>query len=268
MMPAAQSGACSRNSARSVIGLLIPRSLRSLVASWRGNKIHSQYAALSLPETFDRIYESRLWGGDDHSALSSGPGSTGRYAQEYCDLLKGLLASHRIESLADLGCGDFNTGKLVSACVSRYIGLDIAQKIIDANTRAYARENVRFLQADIANDELPTADAAILRQVLQHLTNAEANAVLENALRTYALVFVTEHIYIGPGAKPNVDISHGPGTRVQVKSGLFIEQPPFNRRAIAVGDITISDNEVLRTWVVTNSNAGNHSTVEPAPTPR
>lgn len=89
-----------------------------------------------------------------------------------------------------------------------------------------------------------------MRQVFQHLTNPEITAALHNILRRYSLVFVTEHIYLGPNAKPNIDMPHGPGTRVPDESGVQIDLPPFSTNARTIGDIAYAPNEVLRTWAV------------------
>jgi len=130
------------------------------------------------------------------------------------------------------------------------VGVDIAQPIMEWNLRVHSKERARFVRADLTSDRLPSADAAIVRQVLQHLTNSEVEAALANVLRTYPLVFVTEHIYVGPGYVPNIDMPHGPGTRVPMLSGVFIDRPPFNVPAKTVGDIEVTPTEVLRTWVV------------------
>jgi SAM-dependent methyltransferase len=235
---------------KSAIKRLIPQIVQDIVARWRGRRVHRQYARLSLADTFDRIYSSRVWSGENRSDLSSGHGSTGRFPEAYCALLKDLLSRYSIHSIADLGCGDFRTGKLISELVPCYIGVDIAQVVVDANTRTFGGERIRFVRGDITSDALPPADAAIVRQVLQHLTNAEVQAVLDNVLRTYPVAFVTEHIYVGPGARPNLDISHGPGTRAQIKSGIQVEYPPFSKDATPAGDIVFESNHVLRTWIV------------------
>ena len=169
---------------------------------------------------------------------------------EYSNLLKQLLKRYKVDTLADLGCGNFNTGKEVAALVSSYIGVDIAQSVVDANMRHCATERIHFVCADLTRGPLPPASAAILRQVLQHLTNSEVRAVLDMVLRTYPLTFVTEHIYIGRNAKPNLDILHGPGTRVPMRSGVLIDQYPFSANATWVGDIPYARDEVLRTWTV------------------
>jgi hypothetical protein len=139
---------------------------------------------------------------------------------------------------------------MIAPLVERYIGVDIAQSVIDANKRAHESERISFVRADLTRDPLPRADAGVVRQVLQHLTNSEIRAALKNVLWTYPLAFITEHIYVGRGVKPNLDIPHGPGTRVPMKSGVFIDRPPFSLKAKMVGDIVYAPNEVLRTWVV------------------
>jgi SAM-dependent methyltransferase len=232
----------------------MPRAAEDWINRWLANRVHQRYAGLSLSDTFDRIYQSEAWGRGG-ATLNSGWGSAGKYAEEYGTLLRDLLVRYGIESVADLGCGDFNTGKLISAMVPAYTGVDITQQIVDLNTREYANERVSFVRADITRDALPPAGAAIVRQVFQHLSNREVQLALDNVLRTYPIAFVTEHIYVCPDSRPNLDISHGPGTRVHKRSGLLIDRPPFNKNAVVVGDITRAPDEVLRTWAIAGSRA-------------
>jgi hypothetical protein len=203
---------------------LIPAFARSLLRNWRTQRRQRQYAPLTLEETFERVYHAKAWCGGDALTPNSGTGSTGRYVVEYCALITAVLRQNNVRSLADLGCG--------------------------VNTRVHAGEGVRFVRADVTRDALPPADAAILRQVLQHLTNAEVALALSNVLRTYSMALVTEHIYVGPGARPNRDMAHGPGTRVPLRSGVLIDQAPFGVRATVLGDIDYAPNQVLRTWAV------------------
>ncbi len=229
---------------------LIPGSARILLRNWLTQRKQRQYAPLTLAETFERIYHAKIWCGGDAFSPNSGTGSTGRYVVEYCALITAVLRQNNVRSLADLGCGNFNTGRVLAGMAESYTGVDIAQPVIDVNTRVHAGEGVRFVRADLTRDALPPADAAILRQVLQHLTNAEVASALRNVLRTYSMALVTEHIYVGPGARPNRDMAHGPGTRVPLRSGVLIDQAPFGVRATVLGDIDYAPNQVLRTWAV------------------
>jgi hypothetical protein len=98
----------------------------------------------------------------------------------------------------DLGCGDFNVGKNFVSYCSKYIACDISSVILSRNQQLYKFENVEFRQLDLAVDELPIGDIAIVRQVLQHLSNADiANFVRRiNAHKPYKYVLITEHFHI------------------------------------------------------------------------
>ncbi len=250
---------------KSLIKRILPPSVKGLVSvfvtRW-GNerqrrlthvanqRAQRKYEVLSLAETFERIYASGAWGRNGDARLSSGVGSTGRYVEDYCRMLEQALKRHHVQSVADLGCGNFNTGQVIARLVTHYIGVDIVQSVIDANTKAYGTESIRFVRADMTRESLPMAQAAVVRQVLQHLSNAEIHCALLNILRTYRLAFITEHVYIGKDSTPNLDLGHGPRTRVPMRSGVFIDQRPFGLRAVALADIPYAPDEVLRTWSV------------------
>lgn len=237
---------------------LLPAAVKGLITRWRINEIQQQYGPLSLADTFERIYEVDEWyerGVCDDSLPNSGVGSTGRYVEEYALLVRKLIEEHRVNSVADLGCGNFNTGRVIAPYLAHYTGLDIAQVVIDANISSYSNDRINFMRADLTSDQLPQAEAAIVRQVLQHLANAEIAAALDNVVRTYPIAFITEHIYVGANTRPNIDIPHGPGTRVPMHSGVFIDQPPFNVKVLCFRDITYAPNEALRTWTVEGTGA-------------
>jgi SAM-dependent methyltransferase len=238
---------------KNLIKGLLPRPIMRIVRRWRSNQTQQQYADLSLEATFEQIYESKAWGGSESGTLNSGEGSTGRYVEEYCALLKELLKRYQLESIADLGCGNFNTGKKIAALVPHYIGVDLAQSAVESNNRFHRADSIEFVRADLTKDPLPPAGAAIVRQVLQHLTNAEISAALHNIRGTYRIAIITEHLYVGRGSQPNLDMPHGPGTRVPNKSGVWLNLPPFGVKATPAGDIEYAPNEVLRTWVVEGS---------------
>src|SRR5580658_7844308 len=124
----------------------------------------------TLAETFDRIYRTNAWAGSDAVTSNSGLGSTGRYVDEYGLLISPLLRKRRVNAISGLGCGNFYTGKVIAAAAAaeHYTGVDIAQPVIDANTRVHAGERVQFVRVDLTRDRLPPADGAIVRQALQH----------------------------------------------------------------------------------------------------
>ena len=92
------------------------------------------------------------------------------------------------------------------------------EDLIERNKEKFKDEEVEFRCLNIAVDELPSGDCVLIRQVLQHLSNAEVDSIL-NKLSDYKYIIITEHVPIGD-FDPNVDIISGQGTRLKKKSGL------------------------------------------------
>ena len=91
---------------------------------------------------------------------------------------------------------------------------------------------MEFVCFDITRDELPPGDLCLIRQVLQHLSNAEILAVLERT-RGYPFVIVTEHLPPVCGvSRANLDKPHGADTRLLEGSGVFLEEEPFGQRIV------------------------------------
>ena len=131
-------------------------------------------------QVFRDIYKRHLWGNDGQSPFFSGVGSRGEYAAVYVNGMAELLQRHIQElgrplTVVDLGCGDFEVGRELVARIPdlAYIGCDIVPELIEHNTRNYATDRISFRRLDIVTDPLPIADVCLVRQVLQHLSNAE-----------------------------------------------------------------------------------------------
>ena len=139
--------------------------------------------------------------------------------------------------MCDLGCGDFNIGKELVSYTKNYVAVDIVPELITYNKKNFKSKNVEFQCLDIAVDDLPVADCAILRQVLQHLSNAEVLQITRKLMQ-YTYVIVTEHL---PNKKfvANIDIISGQGTKLKMKSGIKLQESPFNLK-------TVKSKELLR----------------------
>ena len=118
---------------------------------------------------------------------------------------------------------------LCSMTLAHYVGVDIVRELIDYNTAKFANEQITFECANVIEDPLPDGELCLIRQVLQHLSNQQISSVLTNCEKFPYLV-VTEGVYQGRQICPNVDILHGPDTRVFKHSGVFLDREPFNRR--------------------------------------
>ncbi|WP_292947544.1 class I SAM-dependent methyltransferase [Olleya sp. UBA1516] len=186
----------------------------------------------------EQVYKLNLWG-SNASEFYSGEGSHNPdLVNPYIEVIVSFLKTFKTPiSVCDLGCGDFNIGSNLYNYTSKYFAVDIVPSLIDYNQSNFIANNLSFSCLDIALDELPSADCALIRQVLQHLSNKEVKNILKK-LQAYKYVIITEHI---PSFDfiPNLDIISGQGIRLKKKSGLDVLKAPFNFK--------ITSQEVLLT---------------------
>lgn len=173
-----------------------------------------------------QVYEKHLWGGA-HFDFYSGEGSyKPEIIEPYLNAITSFLESHdNALTICDLGCGDFNIGQHLVEYTKKYIAIDIVDEIIERNKKRYRADHLEFQCLDISKDKLPDGDCIILRQVLQHLSNAEIKRIV-NILSNYKYIILTEHLPLN-GFMSNKDIISGQGIRLRYNSGVDLLKPPF-----------------------------------------
>ncbi|TXE15984.1 class I SAM-dependent methyltransferase [Psychroserpens burtonensis] len=191
------------------------------------NIIKKTKAPWSTKDAMEQVYKMKLWGSNT-SAFYSGNGShRPELVNPYIDVLTSFLMTFkRPLVVCDLGCGDFNVGKALVKYTAKYIAVDIVEGLIVYNKEKFKEKDLEFHCLDIAVDDLPSGDCALLRQVLQHLSNAEIKRIVHK-LTDFKYVILTEHVPEGDFI-PNKDIISGQGIRLKKQSGLNILTPPFN----------------------------------------
>ncbi len=239
---------------------MIKQILKPLIPDWimrrrmkyRAGKVHADFARKTAAETFSQIYAEKFWGGE-HDDFNSGSGSTEAFAQQYGELISKFIAEHGVRSVVDIGCGDFRVASKIISDEIDYVGIDVVQALIERNQREFGAEKVRFCFMDASETEPPDADLCLIRQVLQHLSNAEISNVLQNC-RKYRYVIITEH-YPAPDRMrtPNIDIPHGPGMRVYHDSAVVLDKPPFDvPNVLLLSEVEDPDGTRLKTMLVEN----------------
>ena len=126
----------------------------------------------------------------------------------------------------------------------RRIAIDIVENLITRNKSLYKEDNLEFHCLDISKDELPPGDCIILRQVLQHLSNAEIQNIIQK-IALYKYIILTEHIPIGNFIL-NKDIISGQGIRLKQNSGVNLLEAPFNlniKEATNLGEHVLENNK-------------------------
>jgi SAM-dependent methyltransferase len=215
---------------------------------WVLPKIHRTYRPLTVAEAFRKIYMSKAWG-EGTGVFCSGTGSAGDAAEHYCENVVAFIRDQKIKSVLDLGCGDFSVGrKIVEATGVRYTGVDVVPELIDHHKASISDPRAGFICADITSDPLPHADLCLIRQVFQHLSNAEITKVLGN-IGHLPRVLVSEDVPSSPKSF-NRDKPHGPDVRAYYGSGVFLDAPPFSRPATELWSIGLRSDAVLRTFLL------------------
>lgn len=214
---------------RKILKKLIPARALALGANVLEKLRHRSYRKLPVDQVFAKIYADKEWGGGNNVGFYSGAGShDAGLVVPYVSAVRAYLAGLPARPVVvDLGCGDFNVGKNFVDWVSEYHACDIVPALQEHNRSEFGRDNLHFPCVNIIDDVLPDGDIVVIRQVLQHLSNAQINRVIDKCGK-YDTWIVTEHLPSGAGFEPNIDISAGCGIRVLVKSGVVLTAPPFS----------------------------------------
>ncbi len=177
----------------------------------------------------EQVYEMKLWGGDQADFYSGTGSHEPELVVPYLKAVTAFLTSfERPLVVCDLGCGDFNIGKELVPYAKKYVAVDIVSALIARNKAKFKAENLVFHCLDIAVDDLPSGQCALLRQVLQHVSNSEVQSILSK-LKAFQYAIITEHLPEGD-FEPNKDLISGQGTRLKKRSGLCLTKAPFHFR--------------------------------------
>lgn len=204
---------------------------------------------------FGDIYRKNQWGSDPAQKFFSGSGSRTDASAAYCDFVSDFIAENGIISVVDLGCGDFTVSGQIDMGPADYTGVDVFPDLIELNNETHGGAKVRFVHADIVEDDLPSGQLCLIRQVLQHLSNADIQRILAK-LTGYRHVLITDgQAPIAGDRRRNFDKPTGRSTRASLfDNGLWLELPPFALPARVVLEYAIADGqppgEILRTLLI------------------
>jgi len=222
-----------------------PSAVRAIIRRLRREIRWARDRRVPVNEVFRKIYAEHEWGHDGTDGFYSGIGSDVIPATVYAENIRRYIEREGIHSIVDLGCGEYRVANLFVADDVQYVGVDIVEEVIATNRERFSRPNVRFECLDIIRDPLPAADLCLIREVFQHLSNAEILSVLPK-LRGYRhVIFSDAQLPRWAIREPNRDIAHGRDTRGWKFSGLFLDLPPFNVRTELLFEVELPQH-VLR----------------------
>ena len=143
---------------------------------------------MSIGTVFNHIYSTNRW------LFGSGTGALAFNNQSYIRFLQRFLDSHPdINTVLDLGCGDWQIGSQIDWGERHYIGIDASDFIIAKTQARYASATIRFRVLNAVDEELPDADLIIIKDVLEHLSNENIDIILKKTEK-YSYVLIQNDI--------------------------------------------------------------------------
>jgi SAM-dependent methyltransferase len=140
---------------------------------------------------FEEIYRLHSWSGQSRSGPGSDPANLGQYKRFVDQLLRKIGNGAKLDVI-DLGCGDFSSSRCLDFDVIRqYTGVDIVEEVINANRATWGDSSRRFECLDILEEEIPRADVILIKDVLQHLSNAAIKEIVRKALSVCSHLIIT-----------------------------------------------------------------------------
>lgn len=173
----------------------------------------------SAADTFKHIYEINLWQAESVSGSGSDQVQTSRIQ----DILPKLITELNIKILLDLPCGDFNWMKILNLDLSKYIGADIVDSLIETNNQKFSGPAREFVVLNIIDDHLPEADLILCRDCLVHFSFANIFKTISNLKKSRIKYLLTTSF---PEHPDNYDIVTGDWRPLNLCSDPFNFPPP------------------------------------------
>ncbi len=178
-----------------------------------------------MEKIFRNIYLRRGW------FNGSGSGSLPENTEIYRKFLQDFIRKNNVKTILDLGCGDWQSTRLMNWDGLGYTGVDVVSQVVEDVKKRYAKENIDFIYADITEEELPPADLVIIKDVLQHWPNEIIQKFLSK-LTPYSHVLVTNTVEIheSGSAKQSTPTLRAVNRDITLGDGrpLDLAKAPFN----------------------------------------
>lgn len=179
-------------------------------------ELHKHVTPSNSYDIFTKIYERDKW------TNGSGPGSVPDNATPYMLVLQKFLDRSDIQSIVDLGCGDWQMMKHITLAEGKnYIGYDVVVPLIERNNKIYGSSNIKFHTISTMNElEGISADLIVVKDVLMHVPNSEVQYFVDKILPNYKYALITNDF--NESVHNNKDIKFG-----DFRS-LDLTLPPFD----------------------------------------
>lgn len=145
-----------------------------------------------MQNKFINIYDKNIWG------KGSGAGSSFNYNKKYIQYLQKFFLTNNINTVLDIGCGDWQFSQYINFDNIKYTGIDIVPSVIDKNNQ-FVSENIDFVCGDISDFEqlkpYTNVDLILLKDVLQHWSDIDVDNFLSKITKSNAKYILITSAY-------------------------------------------------------------------------
>lgn len=180
-----------------------------------------RYLRDDVAETFRAAYRTGGWVHEEGQESRSGIGSSAAVTAGLLPAVRTVMHRLGAMSLVDVGCGDWNWLRRETIDFA-YTGIDVVPEVIEENRR-HERPGVAFAVCNAIEGPIPPADLALCREMLFHLSFADARAVVRNIKASARFLVATTDLDIWF----NADIRSGDFRRINLLRRPFSFPPPL-----------------------------------------
>lgn len=153
-------------------------------------KIIPQFEKTEYTDEFTRIYENNYW------QNGSGSGSLIENTFLYNKTIIDFIRDNNIQSITDIGCGDWQSSYLIYKELKDidYLGIDCVKNIIKNNKINYP--NFSFINLDVLSNinTIRNSDLYIIKDVLQHWKLKDIYFFLDNIVKKkFKYIIITNY---------------------------------------------------------------------------
>lgn len=191
-----------------------------------------------LEVTMTEIYIRNSWG---CQTTRSGPTATLERTLELRTYLPECFTALGVESILDVGCGDFGWMQSVKLDGIQYLGVDIVKTLVESLQNQYTKDNIQFQKMNVCTEPPETADLWLARDLLQVLDFSSISLFFEKFLESGSLYLgltsnetETENKDSLPGIQRPLDLFMSPFQIPNPKKIIYDGEQWFRRRLLVV----------------------------------
>jgi 2-polyprenyl-3-methyl-5-hydroxy-6-metoxy-1,4-benzoquinol methylase len=115
-----------------------------------------------------------------------------RNNKKYIDILQDILNKYEINTICDVGCGDWEFSQNIDFGSREYLGIDCVSSVIEKDKENFKAKNINFDHKVIGDDYIPEGfDLIIIKDVIQHWTDEDIMKYFSQIIEKNKYVFST-----------------------------------------------------------------------------